>query len=132
MQNPKELRSSKNILTNQNLKIKKSRRHALNNKITKTFSTTMHSINKIKNIENRSLEKTYISISKSASKNLLQAVRKPIPTQNTNHALLVQLNSFQLASHAEAKVRFTIELIVRRSDVSIALARALKITVFNV
>ena len=92
----------------------------------------MHSINKIKNIENRSLEKTYISISKSASKNLLQAVRKTIPTQNTNHALLVQLNSFQLASHAEAKVRFTIELIVRRSDVSIALARALKITVFNV
>lgn len=49
-----------------------------------------------------------------------------------NRALLVQLNSFQLASHAEAKARSMIESIVRRSDVSTALARALKITVFSV
>jgi hypothetical protein len=59
-------------------------------------------------------------------------VRKLIPTQNTNLVLLVHLNSFQLAFRVEAKARFMIELIVRRSDVSIVLERALRITVFSV
>jgi len=132
MDHPKVLRSSKNILTNQNLKIRKSRRHELNNKITKTFLITMHFTNKIKNIGNRSLEKIYTSISKSVYKNLLQVVRKLIPTQNISHVRLVQLNSFQLAFHVEAKARFMIGLIVKRSDVSIALERVLRITVYSV